>query len=186
MTAFQLRPATPQDADAIAEVHTVAMRTAMPYLPALHTDDETRAWIVGTVLPHQEVWVAEADGRVVGVAALEDDMLQQLYLLPGYQGIGIGSALLAKAKALRPGGFSFYAFGRNVRARAFYEGRGCVAVEFGDGSGNEEGEPDVRYRWSPTEGVKGAEGDRGEDGAHNEQRRDDPGTPPTFTAASRS
>ena len=24
-----------------------------------------------------------------------------------------------------------------------------VAVAFGDGSGNEEGEPDVRYRWSP-------------------------------------
>ncbi len=154
MTAFQLRPAVPRDADSIAEVHTIAMRTAMPYLPALHTDEETRAWIAAVVLPHQEVWVAEADGRVVGVAALEDDMLHQLYILPAYQGIGIGSALLAKAKQLRPAGFRFYAFGRNSRARAFYEARGCVAVAFGDGSGNEEGEPDVLYRWTPAEGAK--------------------------------
>jgi GNAT superfamily N-acetyltransferase len=146
---FVLRPAGPRDADEIAEVHTVAMRTAMPYLPELHTDDETRAWVAEVVLPHQEVWVAEADGRVVGVASLAGDSLEQLYILPGYQGIGIGSALFEKAKALRPEGFTFYAFQRNARARAFYERRGCVAIAFGDGSGNEEGEPDVFYQWTP-------------------------------------
>jgi hypothetical protein len=42
-----------------------------------------------------------------------------------------------------------YAFQRNTRARGFYERRGFVAVEFGDGSGNEEGEPDVLYQWTP-------------------------------------
>jgi GNAT superfamily N-acetyltransferase len=148
---FVLRPAEPGDADEIAKVHTIAMRTAMPYLPELHTDDETRAWVAEVVLPHQEVWVAEAGGRAVGVAALEGEMLQQLYILPGYQGMGIGSALFAKAQALRPNGFTFYAFQRNARARAFYERRGCVAIEFGDGSGNEEGEPDALYRWTPAD-----------------------------------
>jgi GNAT superfamily N-acetyltransferase len=126
------------------------MREAMPWLPDLHTPDEDRAWVAQVVLPQQAVWVAEVDGRLVGVASLDrDDMLTQLYILPGYQGAGIGSALLATAKAARPGGFGLFAFQRNTRARRFYERRGFVAIAFGDGSGNEEGEPDVLYAWRP-------------------------------------
>ena len=149
---FLIRPAETRDADAIAEVHTVSMRDALSYLPELHTDDETRAWVANEVLPRQEVWIAEAGGRVVGVVALDGEMLAQLYILPGEQGRGIGSALLAKAMARRPTGMRLYAFQRNTRARGFYERRGFVAVELGDGSGNEEGEPDVLYRWAPTRG----------------------------------
>src|SRR3954447_2640973 len=145
---YIVRRAAARDAGEIAEVHTVARREAMPYLPHLHTDDETRAWVAEVVLPRQEVWVAEADGRVVGVTSLEDDMVQQLYILPGYQGLGIGSALLALAKSRRPDGLRLYAFQRNTRARTFYEHRGFVAIAFGDGSGNEEGEPDVLYEWT--------------------------------------
>src|SRR5262245_57507415 len=131
------------------------MREAMPYLPHLHTDEETRAWVAEVVLPRQEVWVAETGGRVVGVAALEGDMLQQLYILPGYQGQGIGSALLALAKSRRPDGLRLYAFQRNTRARGLYERRGFVAIAFGDGSGNEEGEPDVLYEWRRKAGGEG-------------------------------
>jgi GNAT superfamily N-acetyltransferase len=149
---FLIRPAEARDADAIAMVHRTSMREALPYLPDLHTEDEDRAWVANVVLPHQEVWVAEAGGRVVGVAALDGDMLAQLYILPGEQGRGIGSALLAQAMARRPTGMRLYAFQRNTRARGFYERRGFVAVEFGDGSGNEEGEPDVLYQWTPAQG----------------------------------
>jgi hypothetical protein len=49
-----------------------------------------------------------------------------------------------------------YAFQRNTRARSFYERRGFVAVAFGDGSGNEEGEPDVLYQWTPALGPLGS------------------------------
>ena len=93
---FLIRPAEARDADAIAVVHRTSMREALPYLPDLHTADEDRAWIANVVLPHQEVWVAEAGGRVVGVAALDGDMLAQLYILPGGQGRGIGTALMAR------------------------------------------------------------------------------------------
>jgi GNAT superfamily N-acetyltransferase len=147
---FLIRPAEARDADAIATVHRTAMREALPYLPDLHTAEEDRAWVANVVLPRQEVWVAEAAGRVVGVAALDGEMLAQLYILPGEQGRGIGSALLATAMARHPAGMRLYAFQRNTRARGFYERRGFVAVEFGDGSGNEEGEPDVLYEWTPT------------------------------------
>lgn len=147
---FHIRPAKPRDADAIAAVHRASMRGAMPWLPDLHTLEEDRAWVAQVVVPHQEVWVAEAEGQIVGVASLDaDDMLTQLYILPAHQGTGVGSALLETAKAARPGGFRLYAFQRNTRARRFYERRGFVAIACGDGSGNKEGEPDVLYAWSP-------------------------------------
>jgi RimJ/RimL family protein N-acetyltransferase len=38
-----------------------------------------------------------------------------------------------------------YTFQCNEGARRFYERNGFTAVAFGDGSGNEEGEPDIRY-----------------------------------------
>jgi GNAT superfamily N-acetyltransferase len=149
---LRIRPADPCDADAIAAVHRASMREAMPWLPDLHTPEEDRAWVAQSVLPHQQVWVAETAGRIVGVAAMDTEaMLTQLYILPGHQGAGIGSALLETAKAARPDGFSLYTFQRNTRARQFYEKRGFVPVVFGDGSGNEEGEPDVLYRWTPSD-----------------------------------
>jgi GNAT superfamily N-acetyltransferase len=146
---FRLRLARPEDAAVIAVVHRSSMREAMPYLPDLHTPEEDRAWVSQEVLSEQEVWVAELDGQVVGVASLAGAMVTQLYILPGKQGLGIGSALLARAKERRPEGLELYAFQRNTRARAFYERRGFLVVAFGDGSGNEEGEPDVLYRWTP-------------------------------------
>jgi GNAT superfamily N-acetyltransferase len=149
VTGVTLRPATPDDADAIAVVHRAARREAMPWLPVLHSDEETRAWIRDVVQPRQAVWVAVREGQVIGVAALDGGMLEQLYVLPEAQGRGIGSTLLAKARHLCPGGLDLWTFQRNAAARAFYERQGFVAVETTDGSGNEEREPDVRYRWRP-------------------------------------
>ena len=62
-------------------------------------------------------------------------------------GRGIGSALLDHAKARRPDGLDLWAFQSNTGARRFYERHGFVAVAETDGD-NEEGAPDVRYRWS--------------------------------------
>ncbi|WP_165694275.1 hypothetical protein [Teichococcus deserti] len=41
------------------------------------------------------------------------------------------------------------AFARNRRARAFYAREGFQEVAFGDGSDNEEGEPDIQLNWVP-------------------------------------
>ena len=72
----------------------------------------------------------------------------QLYVKPGWTGHGIGSKLLevilAESAAATPI-LRLYTFARNAGARRFYERHGFVAVAFGDGTGNEEGEPDVRY-----------------------------------------
>lgn len=144
---IRLRQATLADVGAIARIHIVARREAMPYLPELHREDETLAWVQGVLLPAQDVWVAELDGLVCGYIAVERSMIEALYVRPECQGRGIGSALLDHAMDRSGGMLELWTFQRNTRARAFYEARGFVAMEFTDGSGNEEREPDVRYGW---------------------------------------
>jgi GNAT superfamily N-acetyltransferase len=144
-----LRRATPADAPAVAEIFLAARADAMPYLPQLHTDDETRAWIRDVVLPGYEVVVAELGRRPVGFAALDEDLLGHLYVHPDFQRRGIGAVLLARTRELRPAGFRLWVFQRNTGARRFYERRGLRLVELTDGAGNEEREPDALYEWRP-------------------------------------
>jgi GNAT superfamily N-acetyltransferase len=142
------RRAGPGDADAVADVF-LAARSAMTYLPRLHTERETRSFIRHLVLGAQEVWVAEEGGRIVGFAALGDGMLEHLYMRPEAQGRGVGAELLALAKGQRPQGFRLWVFQKNDGARRFYERHGFRLVELTDGSGNEEREPDALYEWQP-------------------------------------
>jgi len=64
------------------------------------------------------MWVAEEDGRVVGLAAVGAETLGHLYVHPDYQSRGIGSQLLEKTKALRPAGFTLWTFPAQRGARA--------------------------------------------------------------------
>jgi GNAT superfamily N-acetyltransferase len=87
--------------------------------------------------------------RIVGLAVVGSGELDQLYVVPDRLGRGIGRRLLEIAKQRSPDGLGLYTFQVNERARRFYERNGFVAVAFGDGTGNEEGQPDVRYVWQP-------------------------------------
>ncbi len=136
-----LRLAT--EADAAMAVHRTSISTTLPGIAHPHTEAEDRAWIRG-IFARQSVWLAVDGDTVVGVASCDGEWLTQLYLLPAYTGQGIGKELLERVLAETPA-LKLYTFARNAGARRFYERNGFVAVEFGDGSGNEEGEPDVRY-----------------------------------------
>jgi GNAT superfamily N-acetyltransferase len=142
-----IRRAAADDARACADIQITAMRDAMPWLPDLHTDDETRAWMRDVVFATREVWVAEEAGNVAAFVAIEGDLVGNLYVAPTAQ--GLGSALLDVVKRERPRGFRLWVFQRNARARAFYESRGLVLVETTDGRGNQEREPDALYAWTP-------------------------------------
>ena len=144
-----IRRATAQDVEQIVDVFERSFAT-LDFLPKLHTHEENLAFL-GGVVDRQDVWVAERDGRVAGFLALDGDDGTFFYVDPEAHGEGIGTALFEHAQRERPQGFSFWAFQDNVKARHFYEKRGCVAVEFTDGAGNEEKTPDVRYRWTSAE-----------------------------------
>jgi GNAT superfamily N-acetyltransferase len=132
-----------EEADAAMAVQRAALRATLPGLREPHDDVEDAAWIRGIFATHS-VWLAVDGQRVIGIASRRDDWLQQLYLAPGCTGAGTGRRLLEKMLAEAPG-LKLWTFARNAGARRFYERNGFVAVEFTDGMGNEEEEPDVRY-----------------------------------------
>jgi GNAT superfamily N-acetyltransferase len=147
MTGPNIRRGRPGDARAITNVFLTA-RARMSYLPRIRTSREIRAWITD-VLPHMyEVWVAEVDGQVVGFAALTDEWLGHLYIEPGAQNRGVGTALLDVAKQARPDGLKLYVFQANTGARRFYERHGFALGTLTDGQRNEENEPDAVYSWT--------------------------------------
>ena len=143
-----LRPATLDDAPAMADVHVDCREANVGSMPAMvHTRETTHAWMRGRLEADSAGWVAERDGRVVGYAVVTGEWLDDLFLAPGETGHGIGSALLDVVKAERPDGFCLWVFETNVGARRFYGRHGLVELERTDGSSNEEREPDVRMAW---------------------------------------
>lgn len=146
-----LRRAAAPDAAAAADVWLRSFAAALPTVVRPRSDDEVRAYFRDVVVPLRETWVAEARGdrKTVGVMVLNGDLLSQLYLDPDWRGRGIGDRFVALAKERSPAGLGLWTFQVNRPARRFYERHGFVAVEYTDGSGNEEREPDVRYEWRP-------------------------------------
>jgi ribosomal protein S18 acetylase RimI-like enzyme len=147
---FSLRKATADDAPALADIHVRARRECMSYLPEIHSPEDVLEWIRGIIPQHDEVWLAEDEGRVVGFFMLSDGVLYHLYVYPELHGQGVGSLLFERVKELSPQGFRLWVFQRNTQARDFYEHRGLRVVELTDGSRNEEREPDALYEWLPS------------------------------------
>ena len=96
--------------------------------------------------------IEDGTGRVVGLLATDGAELDQLYIHVDYQGQGIGSRLLNKAKAMSPGKLQLYTFEVNKQAQAFYEKHGFTIIRRGVES--DSGMADIRYEWvrarSPT------------------------------------
>ena len=143
-----IRRALPADASAIADVFLNSFHATYDF-PLAHTDEEVRAWVADDLVATEETWVAEDGGRVVAMMVLDEVGLDQLYVDPAWHRRGIGGRLVALAKDRRPAGLALYTFQVNERARRFYEHHGFVVAWLGDGSANEEGQPDVLYRWQP-------------------------------------
>jgi GNAT superfamily N-acetyltransferase len=147
-----IRPARPGDAAAVAEVWLRSFAAALPTVRRAHSDGEVRGWVCDVLLPGHDVWVADVEGRVVGLLAVSDGWLDQLYLSPDWRGRGLGDRFLVLAKERQPSGLQLWTFQVNEPAQRFYERHGFVAVERTDGAHNEEQEPDVRYVWRPVDG----------------------------------
>jgi GNAT superfamily N-acetyltransferase len=143
-----IRRAAGPDAAAVAELFLTSFKATYTF-PLAHTDDEVRDWVREAMIATRESWVAVEEDRVVGWMVVGPGELDQLYVPPDRLGRGIGRRLLEVARERSPDGLSLYTFQVNARARRFYERNGFVAEWFGDGSANEEGQPDVRYAWRP-------------------------------------
>jgi putative acetyltransferase len=147
---LEIRPAREEEIEQLTRLF-IRARNEMDYLPSV--PDEAAVPIAARIREHEEVWVAEEDDRVLGFLAIEHStnleapVLEKLYVEPAEQNRGVGSALLEKAKALRPDELYLWVF-QNNPARRLYERNGFVLVKLTDGADNMEREPDALYRWN--------------------------------------
>jgi len=142
-----IRRATPDDAEAIARVelrtfhHAYGEIVDPEFLAAMELGERTNAWREALGRADRVVFVAEAEGRVVGYASVRDDGdLRTLYVDPVAQGAGVGTRLLAEAE--QAGARELEVFEANGHGRHFYEARGWHEA----GQGEETlGMPTRRY-----------------------------------------
>ena len=146
-----IRQARHTDAGDSAEVFLRSREFGVPNVPLEHTDSEVRRWMADEVVGRTDMWVAELDGTLVGLMVLEPGWITHLYLDPAWMGRGLGKRFMELAQKRHPTGLQLWTFQDNEGSRRFYERHSFVAVEFGDGTGNEERAPDVRYYWKGIE-----------------------------------
>lgn len=127
-------------------VRRIALWHVMPHLPDLHTPEEDEEYWRTHLLREHTVLGAFVDSRLAGVIAYGHGWIEQLYVLPDAQGVGIGTTLLSSAMNDMDE-IRLWTFQQNSRARVFYEAHGFSATEETDGNDNEEREPDILYHW---------------------------------------
>ena len=152
---LQIRLAKPEDLENVVGVWERSRWDAQPWLEERmnYSHESNLRQFRDVVARECDIWLATEEDKIVGLLAIADEQIDQLYVEPECQGRGIGSALLDHAKALVPAGLWLFTHQANERARAFYERRGFRAVKLGV-SPPPESEPDVKYAWSSRENAR--------------------------------
>jgi GNAT superfamily N-acetyltransferase len=147
----QIRPFTPSDLEATAQVWHTSGLAAYPYLPTWQDFKADHALRVfrDVIVPQCQIWLACVGEQIVGFLALDGDLIDRLYILPSHQGQGISSKLINLAKQLSPDGLRLYTHQENKLARQVYEHHGFIVAAFGI-SPPPESAPDVLYEWWPS------------------------------------
>lgn len=100
-------------------------------------------------LASDTTWMAPCARALRGFLIVGRCEVGQLYLRTDLRRIGIGGALVARAKRLSPQELRLVTSRQNHGASAFYECHGFRPVAFRYGSQNQEGIQDVVYEWRP-------------------------------------
>ena len=130
---FSIRAAGPDDLLEAAALFERVANATMPWLPR-----ETQDRAAFLAAAHDEiVWIAVADGRQVGLAALyaPQSFLHSLYVDDAWQGRGVGRALLETAMEAAAAPLSLKVQERNTAARAFYAHAGFQEADRGSENG---------------------------------------------------
>ncbi|WP_087463788.1 GNAT family N-acetyltransferase [Oleiphilus messinensis] len=112
-----------------------------------HDLDSYRYFLTEILVPDFTVQFARetSTGQIIGIFVFNATEINQLYIHPDYQRQRIGSQFIQRAKDLCTTTLELNTFEQNLNARHFYEKHGFEII--GGDSKNEEGLPDLRYRW---------------------------------------
>ena len=97
---FQIRRFHPRDIDAAAQAANAACWQAYAIIGYDLPVARTRSRLELALAEGQDFWIPEIDGVVAGILTLKPHFIDKLSLAPRWQGLGIGSALIDKAKSL--------------------------------------------------------------------------------------
>jgi ribosomal protein S18 acetylase RimI-like enzyme len=140
MDAIEIRAATPDDADAVADYHDLCFENTYP-LQLLAGEFEapdpqgTRQQLHEWFQPGSEfeTRVAVVDGAPIGHFTVYGHQLVHLFVEPDHQGTGLGRHLLAQAEAMITvyghTDFELHARVENLAAIAFYETAGWTVTD---------------------------------------------------------
>lgn len=142
---WRLDDATPADAAAMGAILS-DWTCETPWMPRLHSREEDRGFCLH-LIGLGGVRLLRGPGGIAGWLARQGEEIPALYVAQGRRGEGHGTRLLDDAKALSPGRLAVWTFQANAGARRFYARAGFAEVELTDGTGNDEGLPDVRLVW---------------------------------------
>jgi GNAT superfamily N-acetyltransferase len=143
--SIRIVPVGPERAGEVAQVWRASFRRAYPDFPPMHGLESHTNFIGSTLMKRTRVEAAMEGDLMVGIIAFSDQEVAQLYILPGWQGQGIGTRLLQRALA-RADRLTLATFQVNAEARAFYARHGFTETAWSDGD-NQEGQPDVQMQW---------------------------------------
>jgi GNAT superfamily N-acetyltransferase len=152
MEPFEIRKCKAGEIESVTRMWRRSRDLARPELEARmgYSAADDLAFFDNVLMKTCAVWIIIRDARPVGLLALENDSIEQLYIDPPEQGKGLGSALIELSKRGSPRRLELYTHVSNSNARRFYEHHGFRATKFGT-SPAPESEPDVKYVWSGEE-----------------------------------
>jgi GNAT superfamily N-acetyltransferase len=124
--ALEIVPLEADDGPDAVMLRRAALWERLPWLRDVHTPQEDEHYWRTHLLENCVVLGASIEGRLAGVIAYDENWVEQLYVLPGFQGGRIGSSLLDRAKQAADE-LRLWTFQKNTAARGFYERQGFIA-----------------------------------------------------------
>lgn len=147
-----IRPYKLEDFSAVTILWRRAREQAFPDFQRRkgHTIGEDQVYFRDVILVNNDIWILDVDGIPRAFMAIAGDLIDQFYVDPDHQRLGLGKKLLDYAKSLSPEHLRLFTLQINSNGRAFYEKNGFLVVKLGI-SPAPESEPDVEYNWAPME-----------------------------------
>jgi GNAT superfamily N-acetyltransferase len=143
---IQIRRFHPRDLDDAARAANSACRQAYAFFGYSHPVTTTLLRLLEALEEGQDFWIAEVAGAVAGIMTLMPNFIDKLFLAPHHQALGLGSAMISKAKSLHPDYLELHCAQQNYGACRFYEHHAFRPVTYR--LDDMIGIPEIVYRWN--------------------------------------
>jgi len=126
-----IRPYQPQDLETILHIWLETSAVAHAFIPRSYWESKIND-MRHLYLPRSETYIYTdtATGKIAGFISLVDHYLAAIFVLPSWQGRGVGQALMAHAKRLRIK-LELNVYTENISAVAFYKHQGFRIADEG-------------------------------------------------------